>query len=376
MLLRPRAAVGRHQGVRSTSHLQGTFGSPSRRVRPVRGVAHSHSPGYSQPSRLILRTSALRSSPKFAKGPRPTGELVAYPVQLPAAGTQARLLWHSSNYNTAELDLRRGRSSLTLTIVYGVLVVGGTCLLALAGLELVQRLVPATSRQPHNDVAGFIYAALGVIYAVLLVIAVWEQYQAASETVELEANAVAEIFWLGNRLPEPEGSHIQELARSYAEEVAHKEWPLMEQGQAPLMTQVEETPAGWTLIDDIRANLQEFQPRTAADEQLYAEGLDQIQRLADARRMRLVAAEEGIPGVLWAVLIFGGIATVGFTYLFGLENTWAHRVMVVILAGVIGLVLFTIGAMEHPFSGGARIGTEAFDLILESFETSKLSNLR
>jgi hypothetical protein len=29
--------------------LQGTFGSPSRRVRrPVRGVAHSHSPGYSQ----------------------------------------------------------------------------------------------------------------------------------------------------------------------------------------------------------------------------------------------------------------------------------------------------------------------------------------
>src|SRR5215203_3235135 len=28
MLLRPRAAVGRHQGVRSTSHFQGTFGSP------------------------------------------------------------------------------------------------------------------------------------------------------------------------------------------------------------------------------------------------------------------------------------------------------------------------------------------------------------
>jgi hypothetical protein len=50
--------------------------------------------------------------------------------------------------------------------------------------------------------------------------------------------------------------------------------------------------------------------------------------------------------------------------------------MVVILAGVIGLVLFTIGAMEHPFSGGARIGTGAFDLILERFETSKLSDIR
>jgi hypothetical protein len=80
--------------------------------------------------------------------------------------------------------------------------------------------------------------------------------------------------------------------------------------------------------------------------------------------------------VLWAVLIFGGIAAVGFTYLFGMENTGAHRLMVVILAAVIGLVLFTIDALEHPFFGGARIGTEAFDLILERFETSKLSNLR
>jgi hypothetical protein len=266
-----------------------------------------------------------------------------------------------------------------LTIVYGVLVIGGICLLALAGLEVVQRLVPVDSRQPHNDVAGFIYAALGVIYAVLLalvVIAVWETYGAASETVEQEANALAEIAWLAHRLPEPEGSHIQELCRSYAEEVVHKEWPLMEQGQAPLMTQTQGTPAGWTLIDDIRANLQDFQPRTAADEQLYAEGLDQVQRLADARRMRLVAAEEDIPGVLWAVLIFGGIAAIGFTYLFGLENTWAHRLMVVTLATVIGLVLFTIGALEHPFSGGARISTDAFDLVLERLKTSKLSEIR
>ena len=67
-----------------------------------------------------------------------------------------RLEWQSSNYNTAELDPPRGTSSLTLTLVYGVLVIGAICLVALAGLELVQRLVPADSRQPHNDVAGFI----------------------------------------------------------------------------------------------------------------------------------------------------------------------------------------------------------------------------
>jgi hypothetical protein len=142
------------------------------------------------------------------------------------------------------------------------------------------------------------------------------------------------------------------------------------------MTQKRGTPAGWTIIDDIRQDIQGFEPRTKAEEQLYAEGLDQVDTLSDARRMRLVAAEEGVPDVLWAVLIFGGIAAISFTYLFGLENTWVHTLMVVTLAAVIGLVLFTVGALEYPFSGGARIGTGAFDLVLERFETSKLSELR
>jgi hypothetical protein len=257
------------------------------------------------------------------------------------------------------------------SVVYGVLVVCAVSLAALGGLALVQRLVPTEVRKKHNDVAGFIYAVLGVIYAVLLalvVIAVWEEFDAAKDTAEQEANALAEIFWLAHGLPEPERHHVQELARSYAEEVVDEEWPLMEEGQA--------SPRGWILIDDIRATLQGYEPHTVAEQELYSEGLDQVQRLADARRMRLVAAQEGIPTVLWVVLVFGGVAVVGFTYLFGMDNTWAHALMVVSLAGVIALVLFTIGAMEDPFSGGARVGPEGFELILERFETSKLSDLR
>ena len=48
----------------------------------------------------------------------------------------------------------------------------------------------------------------------------------------------------------------------------------------------------------------------------------------------------------------------------------------VTLAAVIGLVLFTIGALGHPFSGGVRIGPGFFELVLERIDTSKLSNLR
>src|SRR5215210_3507841 len=263
---------------------------------------------------------------------------------------------------------------MAIKVVFGILVVIGVCLAAVAGLELVQRLVPAEKRQQHNEVAGFLYAVVGVVYAVLLallVIAVWEQYQRAHEAVESEANAVADIAWIAHSLPESERYQLQELARSYAQEVVDQEWPLMEQG----IEGERGTPEAWNLIDDMRATLQEFEPSTAGEQNVHAEGLDQIDRLGDDRRIRFVAAEEGIPGVLWVVLVFGAVVAVGFTYLFGLRNSWAHRLMVMALTAVIALVLFTIGAMEYPFSGGARVDPGAFELILERFETSKLSVL-
>src|ERR687897_391240 len=84
-----------------------------------------------------------------------------------------------------------------MSVFYGLLVVGGACLAAVLGLALVQRLVPTAIRQEQNDVAGFIYAVVGVIYAVLLalvVIATWEEFGRARVTVEAEANAFHGAF--------------------------------------------------------------------------------------------------------------------------------------------------------------------------------------
>jgi hypothetical protein len=118
-----------------------------------------------------------------------------------------------------------------MSIVIGLLLICLAMLVAVGGLVLVQRLMPARRRLRHNDVAGFIYAVLGVAYAVLLglvVVAVWEEWNAAATVaVDQEASEAAEIFWLAHRLPQPEGRSLQELARSYAQVVVNEEWPLM-----------------------------------------------------------------------------------------------------------------------------------------------------
>jgi hypothetical protein len=156
-------------------------------------------------------------------------------------------------------------------------------------------------RRQQNDVAGFIYAVLGVVYAVLLglvVVAVWEQWNAAADRADQEASELAEVFWVADRMPESKGHNIQELVHSYARVVVEEEWPLMRQGKS--------SQKAWALLDEIRSEVQDFQPSTPAQTVLYEQGLERVHALADARRERLLLADHGLPAILWVVLLIGG----------------------------------------------------------------------
>jgi fumarate reductase subunit D len=235
-------------------------------------------------------------------------------------------------------------------------------LVAVAGLVLVQRLVPPERREGQNDVAGFIYAVLGVAYAVLLafvVIAVWQDYETAKTNVESEAHELAGVYFLASQLPEPERTRIQDLTRTYARVVVEQEWPMMERGRT--------SPRAESLLSQLRSKILEFDPRTEGEQVLYESGLTQLHDAADARRERLLEVREGIPELLWVVLVGGGAITVSFTYLFGLKSNASHALMVAALTLLICGILFTIGEFDNPFSGVVEIRPDAFREVLGSF---------
>jgi hypothetical protein len=235
-------------------------------------------------------------------------------------------------------------------------------LVAVAGLVVVQRLVPPERREGQNDVTGFIYAVLGVAYAVLLafvVIAVWQDYQTAQANVESEAHELAGVYFLASQLPEPQRTTIQDLAKTYARVVVVEEWPLMERGKT--------SPRAESLVNRLRLELLEFDPRTRGEQVLYERGLTQLHDASDARRSRLLEVREGIPNLLWVVIVVGGAITVSFTYLFGLKSNVAHALMVAALTLVICGILFTIAEFDYPFSGVVEIRPDAFKEVLGSF---------
>ncbi len=176
------------------------------------------------------------------------------------------------------------------TALYLILTVFAPVLVAVVGLVLVQRLVPPDRREEQNNVAGFIYAVLGVAYAVLLafvVIAVWQDYQTAQTNVDSEANELAGVYFLASQFPEPERTRIQDLARSYARVVVKEEWPMMERGKT--------SPRAESLVRQLRLKLLEFDPRTEGEQVLYERALTQLHDANDARRARLLEVREGIP---------------------------------------------------------------------------------
>ncbi len=74
------------------------------------------------------------------------------------------------------------------------------------------------------------------------------------------------------------------------------------------------------LAEELRASIQDFEPGTQSEQALRSQGLEQLDDLDEYRALRLLEVREGLPPILWVVLVVGGVITVAFTFLFGMET--------------------------------------------------------
>lgn len=254
---------------------------------------------------------------------------------------------------------------MTLAIV-GVLVVSVSVLIALTGLVLVNRLVPETRRSSSNVGGGLIFRPVSGVFSILMgftALLVWQQYYTAHVTAQREASALAAIYWHAEELPNSERQQVQQYARSYASLVIEEEWPLMGEGQ--------DSQKAWDTVDELRRTLDGFEPSTPSEETLHTRQETLVDEVMNDRRLRLLQSREGLPPVLWTVLLSGTVLLVGYTYFFGLKDFRAHMMMVGILTALIVTILFTIKSLEYPYSGEMRVEPSAFELVLDRFEDSE-----
>ncbi len=252
-------------------------------------------------------------------------------------------------------------SSLPLWIS-GFLLVALPTAAAMCGPMLVRRSVTLDRLVTNNEVAGFKFAVLGVVYAVLLgfaVIVVWEKFRDAETAVSQEASAVVAIYSLSGALDTDAGGVVRQRLTGYVQAVLADEWPAMARGKR--------SPQAGRALSAVYAAAFDATPHSPRGSAIMTELLNQLDAVVQGRRTRLALASGIVPSVLWPVLFTGAVVTLSFTFFFGSRSIRAQALMTGMLAVVIFMALFVVVAIDYPFTGPVSVGPEPMQTALEEF---------
>ncbi len=248
-------------------------------------------------------------------------------------------------------------------MVQGIVIVGGSTLLAVAGLLAVVRWVPPDLRAADQDTKAAFLSLAGVAYAILLAfvtVAVWTDFTAAGKLSEEEVTRLGNLMRDAQPFPEETREEMHEAVVAYVHSVINREWRTMADGDLDPLTRTR-YEAIWRLWYD-------YTPRGATETAFYAESITRLNDVAVNRRQRVNASESSVPLALWLLLIIGFVITMAFTFQFKMAHLSMHVVSVGATALLTGFVLFLIFALQKPFAGDVSISTAPWENFIETYE--------
>lgn len=225
----------------------------------------------------------------------------------------------------------------------------------------IRRTVALERLADNNEVAGFKFAVLGVIYAVLLgfaVIVVWQKFSDAEDAAMREAAGVVAISRLLNGWEAGTASVVRPQLTHYVETVIAEDWPAMGQGRM--------SPQVNAALDRLYGAILALAPNTPRESATMSALLSALDEVTQGRRDRLILATGSVPDVLGAVLFASALVTLAFTFFFGTPSVRAQALMTGMLAAAIFMALFVVAEINFPFTGPVSVKPEALRLALEA----------
>jgi hypothetical protein len=222
-------------------------------------------------------------------------------------------------------------------------------------MTVLNRIWPREKRREHNDLIGWQLGILGTTYAVILgfmLYTVWTAFGEAGTNVNLEANALRNVYRLAEGLPHDQRVMLEQQARAYADAVVERDWPEMARDRIPEESHRINQAMWRTLMSVKVATPSEI---TAEDHALY-----ELSALTEHRRTRLLQSTYQLPTIFWCVLLVGGAVTIISASMFGSINARLHSLQVFCFTLLITLVLLAIADVNLPFRGWVHVSNFAF----------------
>jgi hypothetical protein len=239
--------------------------------------------------------------------------------------------------------------------------VGGAVAFSMLGVLAGRRLIRKHVAAFHNEVMISLFAASGVVYAVLLgflVVVVWEAYDGAHRNLADEAATLVPLYRLTYGMQAKEGTEMRALIRRYAVAVIQDEWPTLGTDRAGSMT------ARKAIGDIDRVFAREDPAIKSADALVDAEFLRTKSKVVADRNERLLEATDSIPWVMWLGAVGGGAIVMLMSFFIYMERAAPHVMMAGLMGGLIGLLLFIMAMLARPFTGPLALSPEHFQSAL------------
>jgi hypothetical protein len=232
-------------------------------------------------------------------------------------------------------------------------------LVALAGLYIFHRLVAWHRREEDTAMVGLSYALAGGLYAVMLAFVAAGTFETMDKSVTIaseEANSLSAMLFDSPGLGPAAAGRMQAGVEQYIDVVTKKEWPC----QRAYLMESKNFEQGWAILRRISVDLASFEPATPGQATVKLEIEHAINNLFTARRTRLLAATQHLPGAIWQMLIFGLAMVAVYVYLFGPHSFKIHVAVTTLTMLSVGIVFTVVIVEDYPFRGIVSVDSEAY----------------
>jgi hypothetical protein len=240
-------------------------------------------------------------------------------------------------------------------------------LVSLIGLYLFHRLVSWHHREQDTAMIGLSYALCGGVYAVMLAFVAANTFETMDKSATIaseEANSLSTLIFDSAGLGPQTSVQIRDEVEQYIDVVTKKEWP----AQKAYHMEDANFEEGWITVRRLSVDLADFEPKTQGQATVKLEMEHAINDLFSSRRLRLLAATQHIPGVIWTMLLVGLAMVAVYVYLFGPHSFKIHAAVTVLTMLSVGFVFTVVVAEDYPFRGIVSVDSEAYSRVKEVAE--------
>jgi hypothetical protein len=184
------------------------------------------------------------------------------------------------------------------------------------------------------------------------VVSLYDQFNAARDSVSGEASNLAQIVRDSRGFPKEKQAEIDQAVKAYVVELRERTFPQMHEGNDDAVSS--------TLFGRIFTAFQGYEPKTQSQVAFYGSAVAQLNEAVTHRRERRTLINAALPRAFATLIILTAVLSVVTTFFVVTESKALEVVLVSAVAIIVGTGLLTVLLLEYPFSGSVAVSSKPY----------------